>query len=75
MHSTFHGNEIIIATDDKGRDRQAAELVEPYVNAGITWWVEPVDPWRFGWSFEVPWSPEAALLMRERVRQGSPRLG
>lgn len=53
---------------------QAAEMIAPYVDAGVTWWIEPVDPWRFGWSFEVPWAPEATVLMRERVRQGPPRL-
>ena len=53
---------------------QAAELVKPYVDAGVTWWMEPVDPWRFGWSFEVAWAPEATVLMRERIRQGPPRL-
>jgi hypothetical protein len=53
---------------------QAAELVESYAQAGVTWWIEPVDPWRFGWSFEVPWDPEATVLMRERIRQGPPRL-
>jgi alkanesulfonate monooxygenase SsuD/methylene tetrahydromethanopterin reductase-like flavin-dependent oxidoreductase (luciferase family) len=52
---------------------QAAELVEPYAQAGVTWWIEPVDPWRFGWSFEVPWAPEATVLMRERILQGPPR--
>lgn len=53
---------------------QAAELVESYSKAGVTWWIEPIDPWRFGWSFEVPWDPAATVLMRERVRQGPPRL-
>lgn len=57
--------------DDLAR---AAEQVRPYAEAGVTWWVEPVDPWRFGWSWEVPWAPEATDLMRERVRQGPPRL-
>ena len=52
---------------------QAAELVRPYADVGVTWWIEPVDPWRFGWSFEVPWAPEATVLMRERIRQGPPR--
>jgi len=54
---------------------KAAELVGPYTDAGVTWWIEPIDPWRFGWSFEVPWAPEATVLMRERVRQGPPRFG
>ena len=53
---------------------QASELVETYAKAGVTWWIEPVDPWRFGWSFEVPWDPKATVLMRERIRQGPPRL-
>jgi alkanesulfonate monooxygenase SsuD/methylene tetrahydromethanopterin reductase-like flavin-dependent oxidoreductase (luciferase family) len=53
---------------------QAATLVKPYAQAGVTWWIEPVDPWRFGWSFEVPWDPAATVLIRERIRQGPPRL-
>jgi alkanesulfonate monooxygenase SsuD/methylene tetrahydromethanopterin reductase-like flavin-dependent oxidoreductase (luciferase family) len=52
---------------------QAAEIVQPYAEAGVTWWIEPVDPWRFGWSFEEPWAPEATVLIRERVRQGPPQ--
>jgi alkanesulfonate monooxygenase SsuD/methylene tetrahydromethanopterin reductase-like flavin-dependent oxidoreductase (luciferase family) len=53
---------------------QASELIHPYAEAGVTWWVEPIDPWRFGWSYEVPWDPKATVLMRERIRQGPPRL-
>jgi alkanesulfonate monooxygenase SsuD/methylene tetrahydromethanopterin reductase-like flavin-dependent oxidoreductase (luciferase family) len=53
---------------------QAAELVESYARAGVTWWVETVDPWRFGWDWEAAWAPEATRLMRERIRQGPPRI-
>jgi alkanesulfonate monooxygenase SsuD/methylene tetrahydromethanopterin reductase-like flavin-dependent oxidoreductase (luciferase family) len=53
--------------------KHAAEIVEPYTKAGVTWWIEPVDPWRFGWSYEVPWAPEATVLIRERIRQGPPQ--
>jgi hypothetical protein len=56
--------------DDKA---QTAAIVELYANAGVTWWIEPIDPWRFGWSFEVPWPAEATVLMRERIRQGPPQ--
>jgi alkanesulfonate monooxygenase SsuD/methylene tetrahydromethanopterin reductase-like flavin-dependent oxidoreductase (luciferase family) len=56
------------------KPEEAAAIVEPYAEAGVTWWIEPVDPWRFGWSFEVAWAPEATILMRERVQQGPPRL-
>lgn len=53
---------------------QAAEIIAPYAEAGVTWWIEPVDPWRFGWSWEVAWAPEATVRIRERVRQGPTRL-
>ena len=53
---------------------EAAAIVEPYADAGVTWWIEPVDPWLFGWSYEVPWPPEATVLVRERIQQGPPRL-
>jgi alkanesulfonate monooxygenase SsuD/methylene tetrahydromethanopterin reductase-like flavin-dependent oxidoreductase (luciferase family) len=53
---------------------EAVRTVAPYADAGVTWWIEPVDPWRFGWSFEVAWGPEATVLIHERVRQGPPRL-
>jgi alkanesulfonate monooxygenase SsuD/methylene tetrahydromethanopterin reductase-like flavin-dependent oxidoreductase (luciferase family) len=52
---------------------QAADLIQSYADAGVTWWIEPIDPWRFGWSYEVAWDPEATVLMRERIRQGPPR--
>ena len=61
------------ATPGDGLNK-AAELVQTYAETGVTWWIEPVDPWRFGWSFEVPWDPAATVLMRERIRQGPPRL-
>ena len=54
--------------------KQAAELVAPYAEAGITWWLEPVDPWRFGWSFEEPWNPKATDQIRERILQGPPQI-
>jgi alkanesulfonate monooxygenase SsuD/methylene tetrahydromethanopterin reductase-like flavin-dependent oxidoreductase (luciferase family) len=53
---------------------QATELVGPYAEADVTWWVEPVDPWRFGWSWEEPWNPRATEQMRERILQGPPRI-
>lgn len=53
---------------------QAADLIQPYADAGVTWWIEPIDPWRFGWSYEVAWDPQATVLMRERIRQGPLRL-
>jgi hypothetical protein len=44
--------------------------VAAYAEAGATWWIEDIVPWRFGWEDQGPW-PVAA--MRERVRQGPPQ--
>jgi len=65
---------VHVAATPGDHPAQAARMVEPYVEAGVTWWIESVDPRRFGWSYEVPWDPEATVRMRERVRQGPRRL-
>jgi hypothetical protein len=57
--------------DDPAR---AKDIVAPYVDAGLTWWVETVDPWRFGLKWEDPLPPDVFQRMRERVLQGPPRL-
>jgi alkanesulfonate monooxygenase SsuD/methylene tetrahydromethanopterin reductase-like flavin-dependent oxidoreductase (luciferase family) len=57
-----------------GEDRQIAiQTVEPYQDLGITWWLESVDPWRWGDSWEEPITPQAVQQMEERIRQGPPR--
>ena len=42
-------------------------------DAGVTWWIESIDPWRFGQSWEAQWDARYSELMRERVRRGPPR--
>jgi hypothetical protein len=46
-------------------------LLEPYAEAGVTWWLEDGSPWAFGWSGQGEW-PVAAI--RKRIAQGPPRL-
>lgn len=48
-----------------------AEWVGQYERAGVTWWLEGINPWRFGWELKGPWPTDA---MRERILQGPPRL-
>lgn len=54
--------------DDLGR---AAAAVAPFVEAGITWWIEPIHPGHFEGEWEGDWRLEA---MRTRIRQGPPVL-
>ena len=49
----------------------ARDWVAKYEAAGVTWWMEGINPWRFGWDMQGPWPVEA---MRERILQGPPRL-
>ncbi|HEY0166517.1 MAG TPA: LLM class flavin-dependent oxidoreductase [Jatrophihabitans sp.] len=49
--------------DDPGRIERHAE----HRDAGATWWVEAVHPWRYGWQEGRPWPLTA---MRERIEAG-----
>jgi hypothetical protein len=50
---------------------QDADIVGPYAEIGVTWWLENMTPWAFGWSGEGDWPVEA---MRERIEAGPPQL-
>lgn len=54
--------------DDKAK---AAAIVAPYAEAGLTWWLEAIAPYRFGQGFDGKWPVEA---LRQRVLQGPPEL-
>jgi alkanesulfonate monooxygenase SsuD/methylene tetrahydromethanopterin reductase-like flavin-dependent oxidoreductase (luciferase family) len=50
---------------------KAAEIVRPYAEAGLTWWLENISPWSFGGDAPAEtWPLEA---MRERITQGPPK--
>lgn len=50
---------------------RATDIVSRYAEAGVTWWLESIAPYRFDRSFDEPWDVEA---LRERVMQGPPRI-
>jgi hypothetical protein len=52
--------------DDPGA---AAEIVAPYAEAGVTWWLEPIAPYRYGEGMAEPWDVER---LRARVLAGPP---
>ncbi|MBN1284336.1 MAG: LLM class flavin-dependent oxidoreductase, partial [Anaerolineae bacterium] len=63
--------DMALSNGRVGEDPAALiDRVGAYEAAGVTWWVEQVNPWRFGWREEGPWPLEA---MRERVLAGPPR--
>jgi alkanesulfonate monooxygenase SsuD/methylene tetrahydromethanopterin reductase-like flavin-dependent oxidoreductase (luciferase family) len=63
--------DVVIAGETPGDDPpQAGATVEAYEAAGATWWIEGLNPWRFGWTGNGAW-PGAAI--QARIRQGPPR--
>jgi hypothetical protein len=64
--------DIVQSGITPGDDRaKAREIVSRHAQAGVTWWLEAIAPYRLGRSFEEPWDLEP---LRERVLQGPPRL-
>ena len=50
---------------------QAAEIVRPYAEVGVTWWMESVDPWSYGG--DTPAESWPVDAMRERIISGPPK--
>jgi alkanesulfonate monooxygenase SsuD/methylene tetrahydromethanopterin reductase-like flavin-dependent oxidoreductase (luciferase family) len=63
--------EIVVAGETPGDDpARGAQIVAAYADARMTWWLENIHPWRFGWQWKGPW-PVAE--MEARIGQGPPR--
>jgi alkanesulfonate monooxygenase SsuD/methylene tetrahydromethanopterin reductase-like flavin-dependent oxidoreductase (luciferase family) len=50
---------------------RAAAIVGRYAEAGVTWWLEHINPFAFGGAVDGAWPLDA---MRERIHQGPPRI-
>jgi alkanesulfonate monooxygenase SsuD/methylene tetrahydromethanopterin reductase-like flavin-dependent oxidoreductase (luciferase family) len=62
--------ELVVAGETPGENRkEGVRIVAAYEEAGVTWWIESIDPWRFGWTEGEPWPSE---VTHRRVRQGPP---
>ncbi len=53
----------------KNRDEDLAD-VAAYEKAGVTWWVEGISPWRFGWDGKGDWP---LTEMHDRIFMGPPK--
>lgn len=52
----------------------AAEIVAPYQEVGVTWWVEGISPFDYGFGWTDVWTPQIVEKLELRVRQGPPEL-
>ncbi len=64
--------DVVYAGTTPGCDLEhARDIVGRYRDAGVTWWLESIAPYRHGLGFEEPWDLER---LRRRVLQGPPRI-
>lgn len=62
--------EVLHRGFTSGEDRALdLEIVAAYAEAGATWWLENIHPWRFGREGEGAWPLET---IREYVMSGPP---
>ncbi len=75
-HRTREGPfEAVHGGVTRGDDRAKAEdVVAPYAEAGVTWWIEDVSPYGLGMGWAERWTVEVVERMRQRIRQGPPRI-
>jgi alkanesulfonate monooxygenase SsuD/methylene tetrahydromethanopterin reductase-like flavin-dependent oxidoreductase (luciferase family) len=59
--------DVAVPGETEPDDDRRAERFGEHADAGATWWVEAVHPWRYGWADGAPW-PLAA--MRDRILAG-----
>ena len=50
----------------------AASIMKPYLEVGVTWWVEGISPFDYGLSWTDPWEPDIIDKLVRRVQNGPP---
>ncbi len=65
-----HFDLVIVTGNPEWKSPEVVDTIGQYEEAGLTWWLEDIGPWRFGGNASAPWPLES---MRERVRAGPPR--
>jgi len=58
--------DLVVPVQSRADDVARRELQESHADAGATWWVEPVHPWRADLPSDVPWARAA----RARIDAG-----
>jgi hypothetical protein len=62
--------EVVHGGVSSGTDQEADHAsVLAYAEVGVTWWLEQLVPWRWG-----TWDHWPLDVMRQRIRQGPPRI-
>jgi alkanesulfonate monooxygenase SsuD/methylene tetrahydromethanopterin reductase-like flavin-dependent oxidoreductase (luciferase family) len=72
-HRTSGGAFDVVISGRTGPGPDDGERMTGYAAAGATWWLEDVNPWRFGADPEAQWADRDTEAMEHRVVAGPPR--
>lgn len=53
---------------------QARDLLHQYDEAGMTWWMAPLDPWAYGAPLDKPWQPDYTQMLLDRIDRGPAKI-
>jgi alkanesulfonate monooxygenase SsuD/methylene tetrahydromethanopterin reductase-like flavin-dependent oxidoreductase (luciferase family) len=62
----------VVAAGGTSPGRVDATRMAAYADAGATWWLEDISPWRFGANPEAQWSDQDSTAIERRVADGPP---
>lgn len=66
--STGQGaTDLVVSGVSDGADESRRDVHQAHQAAGATWWIESIEPWRFGWAEGQRWPLDQ---MRERIGAG-----
>ena len=63
---------VVSVWSDHIPEGEVPAQVTAFAEAGVTWWIDSLDPWRFGWQHQNDEWPLAQI--REAIQQGPPHL-
>ena len=67
LRTTAAPYDVAVPGETEAGDPVRLERYAQHRDAGATWFVEAVHPWRYGWEENAPWP---LALMRERIEAG-----
>jgi hypothetical protein len=67
LRTSQHPFDVAVPGESHPDDRARQALYAEHEDAGATWWIEAIHPWRYGYHDGAPWPLTA---MRERIEAG-----
>jgi alkanesulfonate monooxygenase SsuD/methylene tetrahydromethanopterin reductase-like flavin-dependent oxidoreductase (luciferase family) len=56
-----------------GEDKEkGAAIVKPFQEVGITWWIEGISPFDYGYGWKDAWDADIIEMLERRIHQGPP---